>query len=76
MDTMQETINRFLTSCKKELIMANMSYCRFQNTYYDLRDCYENMDDELSEDETKYRKRLLELCKRIVDNYGDEDEDV
>ena len=56
--------------------MANMSYCRFQNTYSDLCDCYENMDDELSEDETKYRKYIIELCKRIVDNYGDEDEDV
>jgi len=56
--------------------MANMSYCRFQNTYSDLYDCYEHMDDELSEDETKYRKYIIELCKRIVDNYGDEDEDV
>ncbi len=54
--------------------MANMSYCRFQNTYSYLCDCYENMDDELSEDETKYRKRIIELCKRIADCYGDEEE--
>lgn len=32
--------------------MTNMSYCRFENTLADLRDCHENMhDDELSEDE-------------------------
>ena len=26
--------------------MGNMSYCRFQNTYGDLRDCFENMENE------------------------------
>ena len=32
--------------------MANMSYCRFENTAKDLRDCLENMDvqdDEISQ---------------------------
>ena len=55
--------------------MANMSYCRFQNTYSDLRDCDEHMDEDLSIDEAKYRKRIIELCKRIVDCYGDGDEE-
>ena len=51
--------------------MANMSYCRFQNTYSDLWDCAEHFEDEdLSEDEAKYRKRILELCKNISSNYG------
>jgi len=31
--------------------MGNMSYCRFQNTLMDLRDCIENWDDELSEND-------------------------
>lgn len=26
--------------------MPNMSYCQFENTYQDLRQCYEAMDDE------------------------------
>lgn len=54
--------------------MANMSHCRFENTFKDLADCDDHFDDDLSPDETKYRKRLIELCKRIYDNYGDEEE--
>jgi len=57
--------------------MANMNYCRFENTYLDLEDCYEHMEkEELSKSETKYRLLLIELCKTIIDNFGDElDED-
>jgi hypothetical protein len=54
--------------------MANMSYCRFQNTLEDLRDCRDNMDDDLSEDEAWARKRLIEVCKEIAE-YADEDGD-
>ena len=51
-----------------------MSYCRFENTYHDLRDCYENMDDDdLSEDEKVYKKMLIELCQSIA---RDNDEEV
>ena len=54
--------------------MGNMTYCQFQNTLPDLRDCYDNWDvaDKTSEDEKKARKRLLELCKQIVEEYGDD----
>ena len=54
--------------------MANMSYCRFHNTYNDLQDCKEALDngDISSESEKKKAKALVELCKEIVDNY-DED---
>jgi hypothetical protein len=46
--------------------MANMSYCRFENTYHDLNDCYRNIDDtDLSETEARFRKRLIELCQLI-----------
>ena len=43
-----------------------MSYCRFENTLNDLRDCTEHLYDELSGDEEKARKRLIELCKTIA----------
>lgn len=49
--------------------MSNMSYCRFINTLHDLNDCYENMDEELSEEEAKARKRLIRLCRDIADDY-------
>jgi hypothetical protein len=56
--------------------MSNMSYCRFRNTITDLRDCYENMDEEIRDkDEAKARLRLIKLCKEIVANYGYEIED-
>lgn len=53
--------------------MSNMSYCRFENTLRDLRDCYENMDDECSKLEDEFRSKLIMLCKRIADGYIDED---
>ena len=57
--------------------MPNMSYCRFENTYPDLRDCYESMDDteKLSLDEQKYRKRMIELCCQIAAEYGEQEEE-
>ena len=53
--------------------MGNMSYCRFQNTLGDLRDCKEAMDDgdELSADEAKAKKALIELCADIAREYGE-----
>lgn len=46
--------------------MANMSYCRFENTLSDLRDCYRSIDDtDLSEREARFRKNLIELCQLI-----------
>ena len=57
--------------------MANMGYCRFENTVGDLKDCYDNMDDsDLSATETKARERLLLMCKRIADDYESEIEDL
>lgn len=56
--------------------MGNMSYCRFENTYADLLDCDEHIwDDDLSEEEEKYRDRLVKLCKRIADDYCVDDID-
>ena len=51
--------------------MANMSYCRFQNTLGDLRDCDDDFEDgDLSEEEARARKALVKLCQEIADNYG------
>jgi hypothetical protein len=48
--------------------MGNMSYCRFENTYKDLDDCFDHLtDDDLSESEREYRSQLIDLCQRIVD---------
>lgn len=52
--------------------MANMGYARFQNTLGDLRDCYDNLFDDLSTEEERARRHLVDLCKRIVDEAGDE----
>lgn len=50
--------------------MANMSYCRFQNTYLDLIDCSNNLGDKnLSDSEKNARKNLIELCKEMVEHF-------
>ncbi len=50
--------------------MANMSYCRFENTIRDLRDCFDNMDDnDLSKSEFRYRNMMIEMCREIADQY-------
>ena len=50
--------------------MANMSYCRFQNTLPDLVDCLEHISDELSKDEDHARERLVETCIEILESRG------
>jgi hypothetical protein len=49
--------------------MSNMSYCRFQNTLQDLRDCNDHLWDDLSEDEETARQKLVKLCRQIVDDF-------
>ena len=58
--------------------MGNMSYCRFQNTVSDLRDCYNHMYDsdeteDLSKDEQEARKDLIKLCCDIAEQYGEKE---
>jgi hypothetical protein len=49
-----------------------MSYCRFENTVSDLRDCYNNMDsNDLSKSEFYARRHLIELCMSIACEYVD-----
>jgi hypothetical protein len=55
--------------------MANMSYCRFQNTEQDLSDCYNHLfDDGLSDDEKRARERLIRLCHQISTEFDDEND--
>jgi hypothetical protein len=51
--------------------MSNMAYCRFRNTLNDLYDCFDQMDEDLSEEESEARKKLINLCKRIADDADD-----
>ncbi len=57
--------------------MANMSYCRFENTYADLNDCYSALGeidiDDLSTSEKRYAKKLLKLCKDIIADFDEDD---
>ncbi len=47
----------------------NMSYCRFENTYNDLVDCFDNIWNEAENmRDEKYRKYMIEFLKdRIAD---------
>lgn len=52
----------------------NMSYCRFQNTFADLKACERALsdDDELSPTEKRYRDKLILLCIKIAEDYKSE----
>ena len=59
--------------------MANMSYCRFENTCFDLVDCVVALDaiqggDEVSRIEWRYAKRMREWCEKFIENIDELDE--
>jgi hypothetical protein len=53
--------------------MANMSYCRYQNTAIDLEDCASAMEEEdyseLSFQERMAADRMYEICQRYMSAY-------
>ena len=53
--------------------MANMSYCRFENTQRDLIDCkdalWETGIEDLSDSEKRYAEHLIKLCREIADDF-------
>lgn len=64
--------------------MANMSYCRFENTYSDLRDCVMALelltggDATISKREWAYAKMMRSLCDdylSLLDELGEQEED-
>jgi hypothetical protein len=54
--------------------MANMSYCRFRNTYGDLLDCAHALEDanydvsDLSQEEQTRAWDILKLCNKMLNN--------
>lgn len=52
--------------------MGNMSYCRFENTANDLRDCVNAIRrgeyDELNDYEVEGLKEILHLAQLIIDD--------
>lgn len=56
--------------------MSNMSYCRFENTANDLRDCLDHPGDaDLSQSEKNARETLLALCRDVIENADEETEE-
>jgi hypothetical protein len=53
-------------SISKEVTMANMGYCRFQNTLPDLQDCVDNLEDEVYVEEARARRKLIKLCLEVA----------
>lgn len=56
--------------------MANMSYCRFENTLRDLRDCFAALEEEGlvceddSPEEARARAALVVTCEGIAKEFG------
>ena len=55
--------------------MANMSYCRFQNTYRDLSDCVNALDQgspsDLSNAELRAARDMMQLCEQLLSFYDE-----
>ena len=53
--------------------MANMSYCRFENTYSDLADCVRALrnGEEISDRELEYAKSMRKLCEMFIEEFDD-----
>ena len=53
--------------------MANMSYCRFENTKSDLYDCVNALEEDglndLSEMEKRSAENMYWLCQQYIDAY-------
>jgi len=56
--------------------MANMSYCRFNNTWLALKDCIQAMEDgynfedmDLSKDEFQNMKAMYSLCTDFISEF-------
>lgn len=59
--------------------MGNMSYCQFQNTLIDLRDCQEALEAGAldspgkSDEELRAAEFLIRCCEQIAKDFGDEE---
>lgn len=55
--------------------MANMGYCRFENTHSDFEDCFEKLGeinslDELSDSEKDYAEQLIARAVDMAQDFG------
>ena len=52
--------------------MPNMSYCRFENTYNDLKDCYYALESQgpggLSDRELNFARHMMKMCENILNH--------
>jgi hypothetical protein len=60
--------------------MANMSHCRFENTYQDLCDCLEALQSagsveallsEVNQYERRHVKKLIRVCGEVFEEFKD-----
>jgi hypothetical protein len=59
--------------------MANMSYCRFQNTLGDFEDCLDALysGKAMSDDEQRAAFWLIQKSRELVEQFeGDSDEEI
>ena len=59
--------------------MANMSYCRFENTLNDLHDCHAAMLEptaKMSEHEQRARTNLFNLVLKMAEEINEMDEET
>lgn len=57
-----------------------MSYCRFENTHDDLRDCVSTLrqggSEDLSDSERKFAEKIKDLCKEYLELTETEEENA
>ena len=57
--------------------MANMSYCRFENTYNDLLDCFDNIWEEAeNQRDERSRKQMIRFLKERIDEIEELNEEL
>ena len=57
--------------------MANMSYCRFENTFNDLIDCFDNIWEEAeNERDERSRKRMIQFLKERIEEIEELSEEL
>lgn len=58
--------------------MPSMSYCMFENTYIDLKQCYNRLEEaesleeltaKMSKEELMYFKAMFTLCEQVATRY-------
>ena len=54
--------------------MPNMSYCRFENTFGDLLDCFNNINEETNSRDEDYLQKMINLLTDLVENCDTQDD--